>query len=157
VTAAQRTLLGQVLLRRGIIDEAQLAQALENQVVYQGRLGTNLVELEYVQLDYVGRALSIQLGVPHADATLLSEVPDEIMALLPPELCAEQQVVPLCVRGGELHLAMIDPSAEHVEQVTQLLRRSVRPYVCPELRLLYTLEQRCGMRRPARFLRQGAT
>lgn len=155
MTAASQMALGQILLRRGIINEEQLEQALRNQVVYLGRLGTNLVELECVQLDYVGRALSIQLGVPHADSVLLSEVPDALLAELDAELCAEQQVFPLRIERGELHLAMIDPGTEHVAEVSRLLHRPIRPYICPELRLLYTLEARYGIRRPARFLRQG--
>jgi hypothetical protein len=147
--------LGQILVRRGIISEAQLDQALRNQVVYLGRLGTNLVELECVRLDYVGRALSVQLGVPHADSVLLSEVPDSLLAELEAAVCAEQQVFPLKIEGGQLHLAMIDPGREHVAEVGRLLRRPIRPYICPELRLLYTLEARYGIPRPARFLRQG--
>ena len=50
--------LGTLLLRNAAISLTQLEAALRAQVIYGGRLGTNLVELGFVDLD----ALSMHLG-----------------------------------------------------------------------------------------------
>jgi hypothetical protein len=43
--------LGTLLLRNAAIGLAQLEAALRNQVLYGGRLGTNLVELGFIDLE----------------------------------------------------------------------------------------------------------
>lgn len=144
-----------MLLRRALVSAEGIEQALANQVVFGGRIGTNLVELQLVPLDLIGRALSIQHGVPQAATDALEEASPETLCLVPGELCARHGVFPLArTEGGALHLAMLDPHhGEVIDELALLTGLSIVPHVCPELRLLYFLERRYGIPRPARFVR----
>ncbi len=58
--------LGALLVSKGLINETQLGEALKNQVIFGGRLGTNLVELGYLDEEALAYFLSENLGVPYA-------------------------------------------------------------------------------------------
>ena len=51
MAAIKKKRIGETLVDAGAISPEQLAKALETQVVFGGRLGTNLVELSYMSLD----------------------------------------------------------------------------------------------------------
>ncbi|MEJ7604487.1 MAG: hypothetical protein WKG01_41915 [Kofleriaceae bacterium] len=65
--------LGTLLLRNAAIGLSQLESALRNQVLYGGRLGTNLVELGYIDLELLSAYLA-EPGFPIATPTLLDDV-----------------------------------------------------------------------------------
>jgi hypothetical protein len=147
------TRLGQVLVRRGLITEEQLVQALELQMASGCRLGTLFVQRELVSLEDLGLALSMQQGVPLADRSRLEAVSPEVVALLPAELCDELKVFPFDAEGRTLHLAMRDPSRAIAGKVAFALKATVQAYVVPELRLAYYLEKHYGIPRDPRLLR----
>ena len=58
--------LGTLLLRNAAIGLSQLEAALRNQVLYGGRLGTNLVELGFIDLELLGSYLAeLKIGRAH--------------------------------------------------------------------------------------------
>src|SRR3569832_887249 len=63
--------LGTLLLRNAAIGLTQLEAALRNKVLYGGRLGTNLVELGYIDLELQSAYLAELTGLPIATPTLL--------------------------------------------------------------------------------------
>src|SRR6266404_5328903 len=65
--------LGTLLLRNAAIGLTQLEAALRNQVLYGGRLGTNLVELGFIDLELLSTYLSEMTGFPVATPTLLDD------------------------------------------------------------------------------------
>src|SRR5882672_10140725 len=54
--------IGEVLVREGHLTQEGLEEALDWQVLYGGRLGTNLLELKLVEEEQLARALGKQLG-----------------------------------------------------------------------------------------------
>jgi len=50
--------LGELLVAAGLLTVAQVEQALRAQVMWGGRLGTNIVELHYLELDPLSNALA---------------------------------------------------------------------------------------------------
>src|SRR2546427_3751357 len=54
--------IGEVLIREGHLTPEGLEEALDWQVLYGNRLGTNLLELKLVEEEQPARALSKQLG-----------------------------------------------------------------------------------------------
>ncbi|MEO7730494.1 MAG: hypothetical protein ABIY55_05940, partial [Kofleriaceae bacterium] len=58
--------LGELLVAAGLLTVEQVEQAVRAQVMWGGRLGTNLVELGYIDLDKLATALSRQHGIPAA-------------------------------------------------------------------------------------------
>lgn len=146
--------LGAILVRGGLIDQGSLDKALESQVIFGGRLGTNLVDLRALSVEQVGRALSQQHGVPVATFDQMIAAPDEALIVINRELCARYKVLPFGLGGGALKLAMLDPSdLMALDELAFVTGKRIERYVAPELRLLQMLEKRYGIQREKRYLR----
>jgi hypothetical protein len=149
--------LGTLLLRNAVIGLTQLEAALRNQVLYGGKLGTNLVELGFVELDLLADYLSELSGLPVATAAHLEAAERTALDLVGAELAHDLGVIPLgATEDGALAVAMIDPNdAEALATLQERASAPVTPLVVPELRGLYYLEKHYGLPRKARFIRAG--
>jgi hypothetical protein len=149
--------LGTLLLRNAAIGLSQLEAALRNQVLYGGRLGTNLVELGYIDLELLSTYLADLTGFPIATPTLLDGVDARLLDQLGPDEAHRLRAVPLGYLGegtDTVAVAMVDPTdAPALDQLAQHFGAQVTPYVVPELRALYYLERHFGLPRRARFIR----
>jgi hypothetical protein len=150
--------LGTLLLRNAVIGLTQLEAALRNQVLYGGKLGTNLVELGFVELDLLADYLSELSGLQVATPELLDAAPREALQIVGAELAHDLGVIPLgATEDGSLAVAMIDPDdLEAISALQDKIGAAVAPLVVPELRALYYLEKLYGLPRKARFIRSGA-
>jgi len=151
--------LGTLLLRNAAIGLSQLEAALRNQVLYGGRLGTNLVELGYIDLELLSTYLAEMSGYPVATPSLLDDADKRLLDKLGPDDAHRLRVIPLSYLGegtDKVAVGMVDPTDE---EALQFLRKAfaadVTPYVVPELRALYYLEKLFGLPRRARFIRTG--
>jgi hypothetical protein len=153
--------LGTLLLRNAAIGLSQLEAALRNQVLYGGRLGTNLVELGYIDLELLSAYLAELSGFPIATPTLLDQANSGLLEKLGPDDAHRLRAIPLGYLGegtGSVAVGFVDPTdTGAVEQVATRLGASVTPYVVPELRALYYLEKLFGLPRRARFVRSART
>ncbi|CAN5787339.1 general secretion pathway protein GspE [soil metagenome] len=149
--------LGTLLLRNAAIGLSQLEGALRNQVLYGGRLGTNLVELGFIDLELLSSYLAELSGYPMATPSLLDEADPELLEKLGSEEAHRQRAIPLAYLGDAkdtIAVAMVDPTdAAALEQLADTLGAKITPYVVPELRALYYLERLFGTPRRARFVR----
>jgi len=148
-----RERLGEILRHRGIIDPEGLHKALRAQEIFGGRLGTNIVDLDIASIEDVGHCLHLQHGVQLAMRKDFLIADQYVLSKVPAEVCSRHKVFPLWVEGKVLHLAMLDPHELNViDEISFALGVIVRPYVAPELRLLYYLELHFGLPRESRFL-----
>ena len=143
--------IGEELIARGLLDQAQLKQALESQLIRGGHLGTSLVELGFVEEAALGRTLSEVLGFPHAAAQVFDDIPRSILDLLPREFVHRRQVIPVGLERGSIHVAMIRPCS--LANISTMTGYKVIPYVAPETRILSAMERYYGMPRRRRFVR----
>ncbi len=147
-------LLGELLLARDLLSQEQLDKALDSQVVLGGRLGTNLVDLEYTSIIDLGQVLSLQHNSPEATPDDFMAADAHLLMKFPRELCAKYKIFPLRVEQEQLLLGMIDPLDQKlIEQLSRSLGMQVQAHVAPELRMLFFLEQTYGIAREKRFLR----
>jgi type II secretion system (T2SS) protein E len=149
--------LGTLLLRNAAIGLSQLEAALRNQVLYGGRLGTNLVELGYLDLEQLSAYLAELNQLPIATPTLLEDADQQLLGKLGPDDAHRLRSIPLGYLGTgteDVAIAMVDPS-DHgaIDVLASRLGARVAPYVVPELRALYYLEKHFGTPRRARFVR----
>jgi hypothetical protein len=150
--------LGTLLLRNATIGLSQLEAALRNQVLYGGRLGTNLVELGHLDLEQLSAHLGELTGLPVATPTLLDAADRGLVERLGADDAHRLRAVPLghLGEGGSVAVALVDPKDRGVvEEVAARLGSPVTPYVVPELRALYYLEKHFGLPRRPRFVRPG--
>src|SRR4051812_19096112 len=76
---------GTLLLRNAAIGLSQLEGALRNQVLYGGRLGTNLVELGFIDLELLSSYLAELSGFAMATPTLLDEADPRLLEKIGPD------------------------------------------------------------------------
>ena len=103
--------LGQLLLRRGILSEEQLNNALAFQKGCEVRklLGEVLVELGYVDDRGVLETLAEAYGIPFASDTARLADP-KVIELLPRDFLEEHGVLPMFLVRGVLTVAVSEPA-----------------------------------------------
>lgn len=146
-----RARLGDLLVDHGIITQAELGEALDAQKRTGGRLGSNLVELGYVDAKLLARFLGEQLGLPFRAE--IGRVPSEAVAAIPAEIAAKHRVMPLEIDKQTLCVAMIDPTKLLVvDELAKITGLHIEPVVAPELAIRYAMARYYGIEQPARFI-----
>jgi len=108
--AAPSSRLGEILVRNKVIDREQLRLALERQKrLSGGRLGEHLIALGYITEEILTQQLARQFGIPIVNP-LESEIPQEVLALVPPSLVRKHLILPLNLSGSTLTVSMADPT-----------------------------------------------
>ncbi len=138
----------------------QVEQALRAQVVWGGRIGTNLVELGSIDLDKLATALSRQHRLPAALGRHFDRGEPELQSKLPAELAERYSCVPL-LRAGPgraqvivASLAPLDtPAVALVAEALEVAPSAIVQSVAGELRIRYHLERVYKIPRHVRFLR----
>ncbi len=146
--------LGEMLLKVGALTKGQLDQVLKAQVIYGGRIGTNLVEMGLVSEEELAHVLSEQTGAPCVEPFEFGEIPKDVLKLVPVELVRKYRVVPLALDGKRLSLAMANPhDFNAVEEIGFVTGYVIKPRICTELRLNGALERYYRIARPTRFIK----
>lgn len=106
----RRIMLGELLLRAGVITEDQLRTALAEQKKWGGKLGQVLVDLNFLDEGLLVKALSKQLNLPRVDFEGITIAP-EALKMLDAEFANKRQVLPISHDAGkkQLVVAMSDP------------------------------------------------
>ncbi len=150
--------LGELLVATKMLSPEQIEQALRAQVMWGGRLGTNIIELGFLDLDQLSMALGKQHQLPAALARHFDMADPPLQRKLSPEFAEKYSAVPLIkVASGKIvvaSLGSIDTRgigiiADELETTPLDLVVSV----AAELRIRYHLERLFGVPRGARFLR----
>ncbi len=149
--------LGTLLLRDAIITLTQLEQSLRAQVLSGGLLGTNLVELGFIDLNTLGRYLARILDTPLAIADHLEKADPALIEAMGAAMADRYSAVPLHLddeASGTVAVVMRDPTKlADIAALSKHLGHKVRACVAPELRIFYYLERYYGIRRRTRFTR----
>lgn len=145
--------IGDLLLQQGVITQTELEEALKYQVIFGGKLGTNLIEMGVLEEEDITRALSRKFKVPAVDLDQIMHVAPEAIAAIPAELAGKYRVLPLLLEGRRLTLAMADPAdLKAVDEIAFRTGLIVRPQVAAEVRLVLALEKYYGIERDRRYI-----
>jgi hypothetical protein len=150
--------LGELLVAARMLTADQVERALQAQVLWGGRLGTNLVELGHTDLDSLTRALGRQHDMPAALARHFDKADPELQHRLESAQVDAWHIVPLLrLSGGKIAIASMDPvGASRRAQIAAALAVAPEKLVvsiAAEQRVRYQLERVYGIARSARFLR----
>jgi len=147
------TKLGEILVEAGVMTPAQLGEALKSQVLYGGRLGTNLIEMGFLEENELAGFLSRKLGLPCVPPEQLMSVTPDVIRLVPKELAENYQIVPLALDKKRLTLAMLDPSdLPLMDEISFVTGYFIIPMISPELRMVLALEKHYGIKPDKRFV-----
>lgn len=153
--------LGTLLLRNDVISLSQLESALRTQVLYGGRLGTNLVELGFMDLGTLAEYLAESLGVPLAKPEMFESVSEDVASDFGAALAKRYEAFPLGFlpeKPDSLAVALVNPRDEEViAKLSEDTGSPIWPHVAPELRIYYYLEKHYGITRKARYVRVGSS
>jgi type IV pilus assembly protein PilB len=128
--------IGELLLKEKRITPAQLQEALNYQKTNGGKLGYNLVKLEFVKDEEITSLLSKQYGVPSINLAQF-EIDPGIIKLIPPETAHKYQIVPLSRAGATLTIAMTDPTNVFaMDDIKFMTGYNVEPVVASETAVL---------------------
>ena len=145
--------LGEALVKSSIITRDQLKQALERQVIFGGRVGTNIVEMGLVKEEEMLSFLGTFFKVPPVRTSDLNAIDPEVIACISTELADHYKVVPFRRDRNRLHVAMLD--AKDIASVDALRFRTgidIVPYAITELRLYYCLDKYYSIKRDLRYI-----
>lgn len=113
--------LGEILLKKGLVTQEALDEALRIQIGGNRRLGRVLIKMDLLTDKQLVEALSDQLSLPFIRVE--DEFRPEAKRILPKFLCRKYSVIPLSLQKNKvLKLAMIDPlddeAIEDIERYT---------------------------------------
>lgn len=103
-----RKKLGELLIERGLVTQAQLDEALRQQDRTGERLGTLLVKLGYITEDTLTDVVSDRLGIPRVSLSAMVIDP-QVIQRLTVETARRYTLIPIFAIGNTLTLAMADP------------------------------------------------
>jgi type IV pilus assembly protein PilB len=136
--------IGELLIKAKLINETQLAKALEEQRASGGRLGEHLVALEYVTEEDILDCLSQQYGVPSINLKHF-DIDESIIRLIPADVARKYQFIPVSKTGATLTVAMTDPSNVFaMDDITFITGYRVEPVVASEEALREAIDKYYG-------------
>jgi len=133
--------LGEILLARGLVTEADLEKALVEQKQTKAFLGQILLRRGVIKKQDLGEALEDQLGVPSVELSEL-KIPAEMASYLPENIVRSYRAVPFQVEDNVLSVAMADPlNVTAIESMRLVTGMQVRSYFAPEEDVVLTMNQ----------------
>lgn len=104
--------LGELLLKEGLINEAQLEKAVGAQKLEGGRLGEIIIKLGMVKEEQVVALLAKQLNIPYfsfGTGMLKPAIDQGLEKLIPEDFALKNSILPLSRNLRSLTVAMSDP------------------------------------------------
>jgi type IV pilus assembly protein PilB len=133
--------LGEILLARGAVTEADLEKALLEQTQTKGFLGQILLRRGVIKKRDLAQAVEDQLGVPAVELGETS-IPSELGALLPERFVRTYRAVPFKLEDDVMHVAMSDPlNLSAIESMRLVTGLEVRAFFAPEDDVLLATNQ----------------
>ncbi len=121
--------IGQVLLDKGIIKQAQLDEALKIQKEKGGLLGQILAGLGYVTEEQIAQVITIQYGFPYLPLSNY-EIDEGAIKLIPENVARQYCLIPVDKIGNTVTIAMADPiNAQAVEDIELVTGSSIQIFV----------------------------
>jgi hypothetical protein len=141
--------LGEILVKRGLITEAELQTALAQQHERGVRIGTWFVESGALTNDQVALALAEQFGVPPALEADFARSELALRRRVVAHQAVELQAIPLFLTNPRrIAVAMANPANPRaLDRLAFILGATVDPMVATELAIARHLELLYGVRR----------
>ncbi|HEV8582615.1 MAG TPA: type IV-A pilus assembly ATPase PilB [Thermoanaerobaculia bacterium] len=136
--------LGELLIRTGRINQAQLNEALALQKDQGGRVGTNLVKLGYLSEKQLVESLSQHFKVSSVDLNGM-EIDDAVIKIIPADIARKYTILPVTKTGATITVAMIDPTNVFaMDDVKFMTGYKVEPVVASETAIRAAIDRYYG-------------
>ena len=99
--------IGEILVRKGFVNQEQIRQAISQNFLAK-RMGQALLDLNLISEDQLVEALAEQLGVDWVSSERILLADEDALIKVGEEFAKANRVVPICLEGGALVVAMAD-------------------------------------------------
>jgi type IV pilus assembly protein PilB len=135
-------LIGDLLVREGLITEEQLGRALSEQRSNGSRLGYTLVSMGFVSETDLTRVLARKYRVKAVDLSRIDTVDQRVVNLVKPEIAVRHLVLPLRRVGRTLTVAMANPTnLDAIDELRFSTGYDIEPVVAGEYSLKQAVEK----------------
>ncbi|NIR46564.1 MAG: type IV-A pilus assembly ATPase PilB [Gemmatimonadetes bacterium] len=135
-------LIGDLLVREGLISEDQLKRALQEQRSNGHRLGYTLVEMGFVSETDLTRVLARKYRVKAVDLSRIGNIDKRVINLVKPEIATRHLVLPLRRVGRTLTVAMANPTnLDAIDELRFSTGYDIEPVVAGEYSLRKSVEK----------------
>jgi len=131
--------LGDLLIEKGLITEAQLNTVLERQKESGGKLGELIVTMHILDAHVLAQALGEFFGLVVVDLRR-DNVDPEVISLVPEELAREQLAIPVRFEDDGLYVAVAEPSDEIRSLLAKTTGRPVHLMIAPMSDIVWALD-----------------
>jgi type IV pilus assembly protein PilB len=133
-----------ILLKKGILEADQVAEARTLQQQTGAKLQDALVKLGYISQDEIMSAIAEHSGLKSINLTDLT-IPPAIIELVPESVARENVVIPLSQEEGVLQVVMSDPSDyETVTKLQFILNKEIQPVLAPKEQIIAAINRHYG-------------
>jgi type IV pilus assembly protein PilB len=142
---SDKPVMGELLIREGLVSPADLERALKEQRSHGGRLGYHLIRLGLVNVQRLSQFLKDSMGLIPYD--LVSWIKDpSVTEHIPANLAQFYQVVPVEKEGSTLTVAIADlDNPRIVPALEEYTGLTIDPVVCPRETVVRALEHFYGI------------
>ncbi len=145
--------LGEALVKEALITKQQLDQALKRQTQFGGRIGTNILELRFLEEEELTKFMGKYFKIPAASPEMLNSIPEEVITSITAEIVEKYKILPFRKDRNRIHAAMLNPKdIKTIDELRFITGFDIIPYVISELRLLHSLEKYYGIKRDIRYI-----
>jgi type IV pilus assembly protein PilB len=135
-------LIGDLLVREGLITEDQLRSALQEQRTNGHRLGYTLVAMGMVSETDLTRVLARKYRVKAVDLSRIDNIDKRVIKLVKPEISIRHLILPLRRVGRTLTVAMANPTnLEAIDELRFSTGYDIEPVVAGEYSLRRAVEK----------------
>jgi len=135
-------LIGDLLVREGLITEDQLRSALQEQRSNGHRLGYTLVAMGMVSETDLTRVLARKYRVKAVDLSRIDNIDKRVIKLVKPEISVRHLILPLRRVGRTLTVAMANPTnLEAIDELRFSTGYDIEPVVAGEYSLRKAVEK----------------
>lgn len=139
--ATHKPLIGEILLKRHLITEQKLKEALDVQKKESGFLGEILVKLGYLEERDIVVALVVQCSLPYI-AINKYEVDPKVLELVPEKVAREFHVIPLDRVGDVLSVVMVNPlSAQMKSELEKITGCKIATFIATKSEILEAISR----------------
>ena len=136
--------IGSMLRAVGLIDDAQLQRALEEQKRTHETIGTILVKLGFVSETDLTNTLGKQLGVASVDLSHF-EIDANVLKIIPEDIARKYKVIPLHRMGYTITLAMANPTnVMAIDDIKFRTGYNIEPVVAAETSIMKSIDAYYG-------------
>ncbi len=133
-----------LLLKKGLIAEDQIAEAKALQQQTGAKLQDAIVKLGYVSLDDIMAAIAEQSGLKSVTLTDVTISP-AIIEMVPESVARENVIIPYAQDEGMLQIVMSDPSDyETVTKLQFILNKEIQPVLAPKEQIVEAINRHYG-------------